>query len=362
MIRVLIADDETSACNNMIRCIDWDKYGIQIVGVAADGLSAYQMILELHPDLVLIDIEMPGMSGIEVIEKVNSKMPYRPSFIIISGYSDFAYAQQAVELDVDQYLLKPFLPSHLLNAIHRSVEKLEIIQERKALPSWGDLSNMFYGEDIRSNFNYPAKEERQIIKTIQAGSFDDIDDALVSFWDKVAENCPSEQDQPLFALLLSISIIHLLFDYGIFQLPNLSSAQDSLQDHTKSRSFIHLHQLSHIVAELLQNVRAEPAVSPALKAASYISEHYQEDINLDSVSQAIYVSPSYLSTCFSQTMGVGFVQFLHQTRIDHAKELLRNTNLKINEIAKAVGYSNSKYFAQVFKKFTQRTPGEYRAP
>ena len=53
MIRLLIADDETSACNDMIRCIDWDKYGIEIIGVAADGPEAYQMISEDHPDIVL---------------------------------------------------------------------------------------------------------------------------------------------------------------------------------------------------------------------------------------------------------------------------------------------------------------------
>ena len=359
MIRLLIADDETSACDDMIRCIDWDKYGIEIIGVAADGLEAYQMISEHHPDIVLIDIEMPGMNGIDVIKKVNDEIPHHPSFIIVSGYDDFSYAQQAVSLDVDQYLLKPFLPSHLLSAIHRSVEKLEIVKLKEVPPFFWGFSKLHLGDNAQPNFNYPAKEERQTIKAIRAGSPEDINEALSAFWQKASTNSLNRNDLLFSGFLLSISIIHLLFDYGISQFPKLSPSPDLFQACTERNCFLYLRQLSHAVAEQLR-IERSGLTAPALRAAAYIAEHYQEDLNLDSVAQAIHVSPSYLSTCFSQSIGIGFVEYLHHTRIEHAKELLHSTNLKIYQIAELVGYSDSKYFAQIFKKFTQRTPGEYR--
>ena len=359
MIRLLIADDETSACDDMIRCIDWDKYGIEIIGVAADGLEAYQMILEDHPDIVLIDIEMPGMSGIDVIEKANKELSHHPSFIIVSGYDDFTYAQQAVALDVDQYLLKPFLPSQLLSAIHRSVEKLEIFRLKKVPSFFGGEFKLSPGDDVQLNFNYPAKEERQTIKAIRAGSSEDINDALSAFWQKASTNSLNRNDLLFSGFLLSISIIHLLFDYGISQFPKLSPSPDLFQECTEHNFFLYLRQLSHAVAEQLR-IERSGLTAPALRAVAYIAEHYQEDLNLDSVAQAIHVSSSYLSTCFSKSIGIGFVEYLHHTRIEHAKELLHSTDLKIYQIAELVGYNDNKYFAQIFKKFTQRTPGEYR--
>ena len=80
MIRLLIADDEISACNDMIRCINWDKYGIEIIGVAGDGPETYRMIQSCRPDIVLIDIQMPGMSGIEVIKQIRGAEEPHPSF------------------------------------------------------------------------------------------------------------------------------------------------------------------------------------------------------------------------------------------------------------------------------------------
>lgn len=360
MIRLLIADDETSACNDMIRCIDWDKYGIEIVGVAADGLETCQMIQEQQPDLVLIDIEMPGMSGIEVIQQINREMPRHPSFIIVSGYDDFTYAQQAVELDVDQYLLKPFLPAQLLSAIHRSIEKLEIIRRKDAPGFFLGLSKLWPGGGSTANFSYPAKEERQIIKVIRAGLTEEIDPALDAFWQKAACSSADQASVQFSVLLLSIAIVHLLFDCGISKLPELSFPADSFDAFGEDEGLPYLRRLAHTAEEQIKAGRSETA-APALRAAAYISEHYCEDLSLDSVAQAIFVSPSYLSGCFSQTMGRGFIDYLHHTRMEHAKDLLLHTNLKIYQIAEQVGYSDQKYFAQIFKKMTGRTPSEYRS-
>ena len=101
----------------MVNFIDWDTYGITVVGEASDGFAAYDLINSLRPDIVLIDIQMPGMTGLDVLEKIRSEDLISPAFIIMSGYDDFEFARRAVSLAAVEYLLKPFRPDDVIMAI-----------------------------------------------------------------------------------------------------------------------------------------------------------------------------------------------------------------------------------------------------
>ena len=96
------------------------------------------------------------------------------------------------------------------------------------------------------------------------------------------------------------------------------------------------------------------------KAINYIREHYQEGITQEEVSRKLEITPEYLSTLFNREMGINFSTFLKQFRISHAKRLLKGTDMKIYEVAQAVGYSDPKYFARVFKEEQGLTPADYR--
>lgn len=106
MYKVLIADDE-SIIREGIKCLfDWESLGFTIVGEAANGDQAYQELLNRQPDVVLMDIRMPGMSGLDVIRRVREQ-GFAGRIIIISSYSDFKYAQDAIRYGVQYYLTKP---------------------------------------------------------------------------------------------------------------------------------------------------------------------------------------------------------------------------------------------------------------
>lgn len=96
------------------------------------------------------------------------------------------------------------------------------------------------------------------------------------------------------------------------------------------------------------------------RAIDYIREHYQEGITQEEVSRELEITPEYLSTLFNREMGINFSTFLKQFRMSHAKRLLKGTEMKIYEIAKATGYSDPKYFQRVFKEEIGVSPGEYR--
>ncbi len=96
------------------------------------------------------------------------------------------------------------------------------------------------------------------------------------------------------------------------------------------------------------------------RAINYIREHYREGITQEEVSRELEITPEYLSTLFNREMGINFSTFLKQFRMSHAKRLLKGTDMKIYEIAKATGYSDPKYFQRVFKDEIGVSPGEYR--
>ena len=106
MKKVLIVDDEKLSRDYFVNIIDWSEYGLSRVHTAADGLEVYDKVLENRYDLILTDIRMPGINGLDLIKKIQ-QIPHNPLFIIMSGYSEFEYAQTAMRLGVKYYLLKP---------------------------------------------------------------------------------------------------------------------------------------------------------------------------------------------------------------------------------------------------------------
>jgi len=121
--------------------------------------------------------------------------------------------------------------------------------------------------------------------------------------------------------------------------------------------------LRAMTAEQLRQVieqRRAGETRPIRQARAFVQQHYSEPITLESVSEAVGFSPSYFSALFKRETGEGFVRYLTRVRIDHAKELLQQTNLSVAEICGRVGYNDLKHFTQTFKKETSLSPAQYR--
>jgi AraC-like DNA-binding protein len=105
--------------------------------------------------------------------------------------------------------------------------------------------------------------------------------------------------------------------------------------------------------------RAEPV--EIWKARQFIHEHSDEELSLTKVAKSVHISPNYLSEKFKEVTGVNFVDYIARTRTERASELLQNSNLRISEIAFAVGFQSLSQFNRVFKKLSGRSPSAYRA-
>lgn len=120
---LLIADDEKNIRDGLKYILDWEALGFTLCGEAANGEEALSCILKNNPSLVLLDIRMPKLTGIDII-RIAREQGYSGKFIILSGYSDFSYAQAAIRYGVECYLTKPIDEDELLNTIHTIKESL----------------------------------------------------------------------------------------------------------------------------------------------------------------------------------------------------------------------------------------------
>lgn len=128
MIRVIIADDERIIREGLKNTVDWNYFNCQIVGEARNGLEGVEKARELRPDLMIADIKMPNLDGLEMAEKIQ-EFNKECKFIIITGYGDFEYAKKAIKLNAVDFIQKPIDDDELITAIEKSVSK--IIEERK---------------------------------------------------------------------------------------------------------------------------------------------------------------------------------------------------------------------------------------
>lgn len=121
-MKMILADDEPIITRGIRKLVDWEGMGIEVVGCYENGKSAMEGILRLNPDLVLLDISMPDMTGIDILKECKS-LNLAASIIFISGFQDFEYAKAALHYGAEDYLLKPVLKEELLNAVTKCMKK-----------------------------------------------------------------------------------------------------------------------------------------------------------------------------------------------------------------------------------------------
>ena len=157
MYKVVIADDEPWALYRIQNLINWNDIGFEVCGTATDGISALKLINSTQPDLLLSDIRMPGLDGLELVRKVKSTVP-NTVVIFITGFSEFSYAQEAIRQGVFDFLVKPVRKDDLLTALervlnylrqHSSESETEDSQTASQIQKILHTINECYTQDIR---------------------------------------------------------------------------------------------------------------------------------------------------------------------------------------------------------------------
>lgn len=210
MYKVLLVDDERIITDGMSKVIKWESIGTSLIGTAKNGLEAFEKITQNKPDIVISDIKMPGMNGLELVAKVHEHYP-EIRFILLSGFSEFDYAKQAMVYGVKHYLLKPCNENTIIEALKEISEELNQEKEREQF-----INNM--QETLKNVLPY-AKEQW-----------------LKEYITNIYENTDSKSYQKLLELDLDISNVRLvLFQIeGPFQVEQLFAIKNIAELNFKS--------------------------------------------------------------------------------------------------------------------------------
>lgn len=147
MYTIIIADDDKLMPERIKKYVDFEELGMQCIGEATDGISGFEAIIEKRPDIVIADVDMPGLDGIEMMEKAKAE-GVKCKLILLTGHAEFEYAKRAISIGVSEYLVKPVLPDELYEALKKVKNTLD---EENGLPSENLKTIEFLKAYIRKN-------------------------------------------------------------------------------------------------------------------------------------------------------------------------------------------------------------------
>ena len=372
-MKVLFVDDEPIITQGLRVLIDWETEGFSIAGSVQNGNEALGFLKKENVDLVLTDIRMPECSGLELLEKVKEGKISDAYFIIMSGYDDFNYAQQAMRMGCLDYILKPVDADELLKVV-RKVKNLDDArredEERRNRMEHAYLDRNMITRLIGTYDNGNSAKSVIICKdnldgltaAIEENSSDKIEKYVYAFYRETKEKGLSEEE------------VNFNISYLLFQLIHIASEQDDEVNHEEIMRFIgessfeesiikgsaYMCRFCKEYAEYVSQLRKSAARGILQDVEREIKAHYAENISLRELSQKFYLNSAYLGQIFKKKYGQSFKDYLTDFRIKEAARMLARTDLKIIRIAEDVGYKDSDYFVQKFIERMGCTPSKYR--
>lgn len=349
MYKVLIVDDERMIREDLRDFVQWDVYGFNDIALAKNGLEAKRLMEESQPDLVLIDINMPKMGGLELIEWIRSA-EISCHIVVISAYSEFQYAQKAISYGVHEYVLKPISYSEISQIVKHIAEQL----------------NKETAENAKNHFINATKEfNDHLLIALRNGQRSRAHKLVEDFFN---EDSIAKQRMEI----LSFHFRNTVFEVEVFfndLNPLLYATKQAifleLLGRTKKAASINdLDKLAHYLIDnsfdLSESIEVSEGSKEFSKLKFLIKSHLTEDISLDWLAERVYMSSNYLSVLFKKETGENFNEFLTRERMMLARTLLSKEDKKINEISVLVGYQNYRSFNRAFKNYFGFTPSEFR--
>ena len=522
MYKLILVDDEQDVRNRIITSIQKIDCGFEVIASYDNGLDAFDGIIQMNPDLVITDIRMPFMTGMELLKKIKDSLPLIKT-IIITGFDEFDYAKQAIDLGVSGFLTKPITTADLEEVLHKAKEELDEEYQRntnlenmenfikESLPLIKEnnlqrlitltnpdkkflkkleyngiflnykhfmlavididldlestnlekyemnfltvkkfiaegLQNYFYHETFTCNdeivtiikandeisttqiehcFEYILMKTKKFLEfTISVGisnpykskNFKEMyreaqsalelrsvmggneiyfasnigdddkkvrmidDDELKELSYAIKYHTLSETKALLQSLKEKIAKPEYII-YNPFNLSNILNAivkscddLDAFYGENKISFYERLFEMKTLddtfawFESLIAKIKTinqdtiEDSIQRNLnKIINYIDSHYTDnDLNLEILADKVNISISYISAILKKERNTTFVKYLTFLRMEKAKELLKNPNIKIVDVAEAVGYSEPYYFSHSFKKYQGVSPKEYR--
>ncbi|GBF76154.1 DNA-binding response regulator [Paenibacillus sp. 598K] len=512
MFKVLLVDDEVFVRKGLQKLIRWSDYDCAVVGEAKHGGEALELIRQLEPDLVVTDIMMPVLDGLELVRLAQEEACATPEFILVSGHNEFKYAQQAIRYGVQDYILKPIDVMELASRLEKLADKMRrkqmialagegntsgmlletlvqqrlepeeearyaealgLVDERRMLFVWAEVQTeaeltadslrhireqlvaddellldvpvlerqpglfgillqepllgsgdaditltleqlqcrmaarlrltviLYVGDSVARiaelRHTYDSASEAMKHKYAEEGSLlvcygdvkerplclaaidpsmqeqlmvalEEYDRAALSDATATVFQMFREQRYALAAVISGLGQLGVRFIGVIRQMGGDAEIEQQLLETMERASPTwslaqlrrHFQQMTERAASQIARLRQTQRKGDIDRIKQYIDTHFRDNLNLKGIAGKFYMNPVYLGQLFRKTYGVYFNDYLLELRVEEAKRLLRQTDLRVYEIAAKVGIPVPNYFTSQFEKRERISPVEYR--
>lgn len=403
MLNLLVVDDEQIVRVYLQSILNWEEYGCQIVATCKNGLEALNLLRTVPIDLVLTDLKMPKMNGLQLIEEMKANHLDIP-VIVLSNHSDYDLVRQALKLGAIDYLVKINLQvedlTHLIKQVKEEMNNKEFANQRFKEEEYLENEKFKLGRKsflatiLKGDLYYSEVELEQYGTMYRL-----VKHPFKLYRLRVKENSQIQQDQ--FAYLDAI----INEQFGEFDLDIIHFSQEKMlvilyeHEHLEEPVIMdrwlkitrHFHQYLNLEMQvskglLIDSMKKLMACTKLFKESSqvnednpiisnqelehyrpeiqqvlhYIHEHYVNRITLQDLAEHACLNESYLSRLFKVETKKTLNSYLNELRIYKAKQLLKQSDMRVKEVAQSVGIRDQLYFNRVFKKFCGENPTEYQ--
>ncbi len=393
MYKMILVDDETLALELLSKIISQNSDGFELTATFEHPEAAIEYIKNEHVDVIISDISMPGMSGLDFLEYIENNAPHI-IFIVLSAYKNFDYVKFAMSHNAAEYLTKPINKEELrklMQKIKSNLDKqledveynntelichqalIDYLLDSKA--SGDEFSNILNDNGIKISPSLPAAIVHVKVENIDTSitqfnyGSDRLHTALIQLFNM--------DKTPVLSINSTLSGMNIIFfsvenndfaDYisnklAVFRTNCEQLLSLKVATHTTA-VFNNLEDAKSSILKILNlstsYMNENPNNDHISTVLNYIHANYQKDLSLPELANYVHLTPYHFSRLFKKVTGSTFVSYINDFRINKAKEMLTDTALTVTEIGKKSGFSNMNNFYRTFKKSTGMTPHEFR--
>lgn len=366
MYKVFIVDDMEFVRRDIKRLRLWSENpDFVIVGEAEDGQEALKK-LELSPaDLVITDIRMPIIDGIELVRKVIEKK-LASCVVLLSDYTEFNYARQGFVYGAFDYLGKPLDEVELSKLLQRVKQHLaEKQQEEEKLKKLEKLEKTADMVVEQVETYYPALDVKQMVIYILQGDRKavEISDAMATTAEEALQHklvkTVAVINKAMWDVINTIleenKWMNMFIDTVLLRNTEFSKCSDLEMLKLELRNIT-----EQLVSLMVKFTHADKNNFMVRQVCRYVLEYTDEYISVKTLSEKLFISKTYLSNLFKQKTGMALTEYLVMVKMERAKKMVQDGVLKNYEIAGRLGYKDIEYFSRLFKKYWGLPPTEFR--
>jgi Response regulator containing CheY-like receiver domain and AraC-type DNA-binding domain len=346
MYKVMIVDDMEIVRLQFKRLKIWGEVsGFEITDEARNGYEALQKLQTNPVDLIITDIRMPIVDGVELLEEVMKKKLVF-CVVLLSDYSEFEYARKGLVLGAFDYLIKPVNANDINKLLERA--KLFIIEKK---------------EEKKLKAHNHSLDATQILELFESGrtveklAYSIFDKLVIGDLDKIRMyNLITEFFEELLeAINNNMSWFIKFADVNYFKSLNLHdvASLDELRD-------IYISCIKNLETQIMYLYLGKNYGTLINKVSVFILNDVENEVALSTIASYMHMNKNYLCEIFKKKTSMSLLDYITKVKMERAKKMLRECEDRSYEIADKLGYRDPEYFSKLFKKYSSMSPTEYR--